>query len=199
MQNIDAIIRRPIWVGLLLSIAIHAAVLNNRSLFTPPVPHMATGRTVVQLTLLSSMNHPESTPETFTAATLDKATLQPAPQSTATEVPQEAAATETIEQIATPIEDKGVITEAVAVGTFHPAYPRISKRRGEEGTVMLSLRVLKDGSVGKADILQSSGFRRLDEAAVQGALQTAFTPALRLGRPVESTTRLSYTFRLTDD
>jgi hypothetical protein len=30
-------------------------------------------------------------------------------------------------------------------------------------------------------------------------MQTTFTPAVRLGHPVESTTRLSYTFKLTDD
>ena len=63
----------------------------------------------------------------------------------------------------------------------------------------VEVQVLADGSVGQADILQTSGFRRLDEAAVKGALQTAFTPAIRMGRPVASTTRLSYTFRLTDD
>ena len=89
--------------------------------------------------------------------------------------------------------------EAVATGTFHPDYPRISKRRGEEGTVILTVQVLDNGSVGTADIVQSSGFRRLDEAAIKGALKTTFSPAVRLGHPVASTTQLSYTFRLTND
>jgi protein TonB len=199
MQYTNAITRQPIIIGLLLSIAVHAAVLYIRSLYTPPMPHMATGRTVVQLTLLPSMNHPESTPEMISAPPFEELALQPETISTTAEVMHETATAESIEQEATLREDKGVITEAVADGAFHPAYPRISKRRGEEGTVMLSVQVLKNGSVGKAGILQSSGFRRLDEAAVKGAMQTTFTPAVRLGHPVESTTRLSYTFRLTDD
>ena len=193
MQNIDAIVRWPIGVGLLLSIAIHAAVLNSRNLYTPPIPHMATGRTVVQLTLLPSMDRMAS------VAAPDEATLHQETISTATEVTQQTAPAESIEQMAAPIDNKGVIAEAVATGTFHPAYPRISKRRGEEGTILLSVQVLRNGSAGQVEMLQSSGFRRLDEAAVNAALQTTFTPAVRLGHPVESITRLSYTFRLTDD
>ena len=199
MQYTNAITHQPIIIGLLLSIAVHAAVFYNRSLYTQPMPHMATGKTVVQLTLLPSMNHRMSPPEPVSAHARKAEVLQPETISTMAEMPHETAAAESIEQDAALEEDKGVMTEAVATGTFHPTYPRISKRRGEEGTVMLTVRVLNDGSVGKADILQSSGFRRLDEAAVKGALQTTFTPAVRLGHPVESSTRLSYTFRLTDD
>ena len=199
MQYTNAITRQPIIIGLLLSVAIHAAVLNNRSLYNPPVPHMATGRTVVRLTLLPSMNRPESTSEAVSMPNQEASALQSETVSTTALVASETAATESIEQEATLKEDKGVMTEAAASGTFHPTYPRISKRRGEEGTVILSVHVLDSGSVGRADILQSSGFRRLDEAALKGALKTTFIPALRYGHPVESTTRLSYTFRLTDD
>lgn len=199
MQYTNAITHQPIIIGLLLSIAIHVVVLYNRSPYTPPRPHMATGKTVVQLTLLPSMNRPAGTPETVSGTTHMAEALQPETTVTTAEVAHETAAAEAIEQNATLEKDKGVMTEAVAMGAFHPTYPRISKRRGEEGTVMLTVQVLGNGSVGKADILQSSGFRRLDEAAVKAALQTTFTPAVRLGHPIESTTRLSYTFRLTDD
>lgn len=95
--------------------------------------------------------------------------------------------------------DKGVTAAAAATGTFRPTYPRISRRRGEEGTVSLSIQVLADGSVGQVSVLQSSGHRRLDEAAIEGARQTIFNPALVLGQPVDSTINLSYAFRLTHD
>jgi protein TonB len=199
MQYDNTITRQPIIIGLLLSIAVHAAILYNRSLDTPPLPHMATGRTVVQLTLIPSINQSAGTLESAFIPKPVASSLPSETITTAAEVPYETVADESIEQEAALEEDKGIMTEAVTAGVFHPAYPRISKRRGEEGTVLLSVRVRKNGSVAKADILQSSGFRRLDEAAVKGAIQTTFTPARRLGRPVASTTRLSYTFRLTDD
>lgn len=199
MQYTNAIARQPIIIGLLLSIAVHAAVLYNRSLYTPPLPHMATGRTAVQLTLIPSIDQSAATLESVFIPKPVASSLPSETISSTAEATHETAADDSIEQETALEEDKGIITEAVAAGAFHPAYPRISKRRGEEGTVTLSVRVLRDGSVAQADILESSGYRRLDEAAVKGALQTTFTPALRLGRPVESTTRLSYTFRLTDD
>ena len=40
---------------------------------------------------------------------------------------------------------------------------------------------------------------RLDEAALKAAQNTQFTPAKQLGRNIDSTTELSFTFRLTDD
>ena len=199
MQNIDAIIRWPMWIGLLLSIVIHVAMLNNRSFYTPPRPQMATGRTVVQLTLLPTSAGAANPPATINTPAHEGRSPQPKTMPVEAEIGQEPVIRKSIEQEASLEEEKGVVSSAVATGTFHPAYPRISKRRGEEGTVILSVRVLANGSVGKAEILQSSGFRRLDDTAMQGALQTTFTPAVRMGRPVESTTRLSYTFRLTDD
>jgi protein TonB len=202
MQYTNTIARQPIIVSLLLSIAIHVAMLYQRSLYTPPLPEMATGRTVVQLTLLPSRSSPAGASEPL--ASTPHATQLPRPTAEPVQKPMEKAVLETttpesIDRDATIEEDKGVTTDAVAASAFHPTYPRISKRRGEEGSVILSVQVLANGSVGQVDILQTSGFRRLDEAAVKGALQTTFTPAIRMGRPVESTTRLSYTFRLTDD
>jgi protein TonB len=48
-----------------------------------------------------------------------------------------------------------------------PDYPPMSKRLGEEGSVVLELYVLEDGRVGEAKVKTSSGFPRLDEAALK--------------------------------
>lgn len=48
-----------------------------------------------------------------------------------------------------------------------PDYPPMSKRLGEEGSVVLELYVLEDGRVGEARLKTSSGFPRLDEAAIK--------------------------------
>jgi protein TonB len=103
------------------------------------------------------------------------------------------------EQDAALESDKGVSTTALVASSFRPTYPRISRRRGEAGTVVLSIQVLANGSAGDVQILQSSGYHRLDNAALQGAKQVQYTPALQHGEAIRSTLQLSYTFRLTDD
>jgi len=46
-------------------------------------------------------------------------------------------------------------------------YPLISKARREEGTVYISFTVNKDGSISNIKINKSSGFKRLDKAALK--------------------------------
>ena len=52
-----------------------------------------------------------------------------------------------------------------------PEYPTMSRRLGEEGTAILLLTVDEDGRVTAATLETSSGFERLDEAAVKEALR----------------------------
>ena len=59
-----------------------------------------------------------------------------------------------------------------------PPYPAESKRLDEEGTVILKLDVLENGRVTTAEIEKSSGFKRLDDAAISHAVkQWRFLPA----------------------
>ncbi len=52
-----------------------------------------------------------------------------------------------------------------------PEYPTMSRRLGEEGVVVLLLTVDEDGRVTAATLDTSSGFERLDEAAVKEAMR----------------------------
>lgn len=65
-----------------------------------------------------------------------------------------------------------------------PEYPPLSKRDGEEGTVILRVLVNTQGRPERIDIKQSSGFARLDEAARQAVSRYLFKPYLEDGRPV---------------
>lgn len=66
-----------------------------------------------------------------------------------------------------------------------PDYPPQSKRLGEEGATILRLYILEDGRVGDVQIGTSSGFPRLDEAAVKHAKRSwRFLPATEGGKPV---------------
>jgi protein TonB len=190
-------------IGIVLSIALHGAALYSKGIYTPPVPALEQGRTVVHLTLVPSMASQASTPEPSVEKPIEQPTETPAPIPIEKAVESKAVAqTEAVdspEQDASLQEDKGVITDTALSGPFRPPYPRMSKLRGETGTVRLSIQVLNDGSVGAVEMLQSSGYRRLDEAAQKAARKTTFTPAAQFGRNIDSETELSFTFRLTDD
>jgi len=66
-----------------------------------------------------------------------------------------------------------------------PTYPRLSRRRGEEGTVLLQLMVRKDGSVAQVRIKQSSGYPRLDQAALEAVRGWKYNPATRDGKAID--------------
>jgi protein TonB len=80
-----------------------------------------------------------------------------------------------------------------------PEYPMISKRLGEEGTVVMLLLVTEDGHVADAKLDKSSGFPRLDEAALRESRRWRLIPAKEGAKPVASWGRFAMTFRLTDE
>ncbi len=84
----------------------------------------------------------------------------------------------------------------VALQTFEPEYPRLSVRLGEEGTVVVRIDVGADGSVVDVAVLESSGFSRLDEAAVSALRRWVFKPALAAGRAVAGSLEHRVVFRL---
>lgn len=193
-----SVIDLPLLACVALSIAIHAALLYTRGLYTPPAPHFEPGRTVMKLTLTPSAPSRAAAPEPAAVQPVPVPAVQPVVQSR----PEPRAEQQTVdaaEQDASLIEDKGVVTEASAASLRRPAYPRISRLRGEEGVVTLSIEVLASGKAGKVEVVQSSGYRRLDEAARKAALGSTYTPARLTGRAVDSVVELSFTFRLTDD
>lgn len=77
-----------------------------------------------------------------------------------------------------------------------PAYPALSRRFGETGKVVLRVTLDESGRVAKATVDRSSGFARLDEAALAAVRNWRCTPALRNGRPVEATAVQPFNFVL---
>ena len=62
-----------------------------------------------------------------------------------------------------------------------PPYPALSKRLGEQGKVVLRVRIEPDGTASKAEIQTSSGYERLDQTAQQTVLRWRFVPGKRNG------------------
>ncbi|GEM_PF-3154585 len=62
-------------------------------------------------------------------------------------------------------------------GCDKPHYPLVSRRLSEQGSVVLRFLVAPDGSVQKGMVSTSSGFDRLDQAALDSLSQCRFNPA----------------------
>jgi protein TonB len=62
-----------------------------------------------------------------------------------------------------------------------PAYPALSKRLGEQGRVVIRTFISTDGTATQAHVSQSSGFDRLDQAALSTALKWHYAPGRRAG------------------
>jgi protein TonB len=63
------------------------------------------------------------------------------------------------------------------IASDKPAYPSASRRAGEEGTTRLQVCVNAAGRVTSVSVAGSSGYQRLDDAAMQWLRGERFTPA----------------------
>lgn len=77
-----------------------------------------------------------------------------------------------------------------------PVYPAMSRRLGEEGKVVLRVRVSAQGASLSVDIKQSSGFARLDEAARAAVEKWRFVPAKQGSDAVDSSVLVPLNFTL---
>ncbi len=108
-----------------------------------------------------------------------------------------APAAESVQQDAD-LKQKGVETAPQRLQSFQPRYPRLSRRRGEEGTVKVALTVTTTGKAVDIRISKSSGYRLLDNAALGAVRKSRFKPATQNGQPIDSPLEQSFIFRLED-
>lgn len=79
---------------------------------------------------------------------------------------------------------------------FKPEYPARSIQRHESGQVNVQVVVDTSGRVHDARIVSSSGFDRLDEAALKAARRSTFYPYMEHGRPIYARAIVPYRFNL---
>lgn len=75
-------------------------------------------------------------------------------------------------------------TDAAHLNNPRPAYPALSRRLGEEGKVLLDVYILANGNVGEVKLNTTSGFSRLDNAALQAVRTWKFLPATQGAKPI---------------
>ena len=76
------------------------------------------------------------------------------------------------------------------------AYPAQSRRLGETGVVVLRVELGESGNVALARVDRSSGYPRLDEAALAAVRTWRCTPATRNGHPVRAVALQPFNFIL---
>lgn len=86
--------------------------------------------------------------------------------------------------------------DARAFNNRQPRYPNLSRRLGEQGTVVLELVIEPDGTVSDLRVLESSGYPRLDKAALEAVQTWRYHPATRGGKPIRMRYVQEITFRL---
>ncbi|WOD20571.1 energy transducer TonB [Paraburkholderia kirstenboschensis] len=79
-----------------------------------------------------------------------------------------------------------------------PDYPALSRRRGEAGTAYVRFVVGLTGKLENIELKKSSGFSRLDDAALAAAHSSACKPYLEDGQPVRAAYTQPYNFNLED-
>ena len=98
-----------------------------------------------------------------------------------------------------PVPPPVIVTPARAIMSTHtiPDYPPVSRRLAEQGTLRLRLAIGVNGAVEDAQIEASSGYKRLDDAAVQWVkAHWRYEPAMQGAKPVASTATAQVTFAL---
>ncbi len=93
----------------------------------------------------------------------------------------------------------GAAQAATSVGVLrsvHPVYPRIAKKSGWEGTVLVRVTVETNGRASKAIVSRSSGHKVLDDAAVKAVKRWAFRPARDGNIPIRTQVVIPIKFSL---
>lgn len=145
---------------------------------TPPTPTtLAVQETTPSATELATVA------TSTTVATAHTATSNQASAPTAQAVPAPAA-------LVLPSSDADYLNNP------RPPYPPMSKRLREQGKVVVRTLIGVDGTAQQAEIKLSSGFDRLDQAALATALRWRYVPGKRAGIAETMWFNLPFTFVL---
>jgi len=125
------------------------------------------------------------------APTSERAVKAPEPEPLPVEKPTE--------EIPIEPESESVVlpsADATELNNKAPVYPGMSKKLKEEGTVLLKILVTKEGRVADIEIKNSSGFKRLDDAAVKAIKRWKFNPATQAGAAIDYWYDIDFEFSL---
>ena len=123
----------------------------------------------------------QPTPPQPVASTEPAPVQAPAPVATTPAAPPIEAATVATAPAAARIELPS--SNAAYLNNPRPAYPALSRRLGEQGKVVVRVLIGVDGTAQQAEIRTSSGYERLDQAALATVRSWRYVPGKRGGVP----------------
>ena len=82
------------------------------------------------------------------------------------------------------------------IDEIKPEYPYFAEKRGHEGKVLLRVEVLPSGKSGRIEIVESSGYRELDQAAKNVIPKWKFKPKVTNGEPSVGEKLMTITFKI---
>lgn len=86
------------------------------------------------------------------------------------------------------------------ISTTKPiAYPRWAIQQQWQGDIVLALEILTDGTVGRMQVMESTGRGLLDRAAMEAVKTWTFHPAMQDGKPVVECIQIPVRFQLSKD
>ena len=102
------------------------------------------------------------------------------------------------EPVLNPPLHQGIIKEAIPLYKENPSpkYPRLARRRGYQGTVVLNVLVSKEGKVAEVEVIESSHYSILDKAALTTVKKWRFKPGERGSQKVDMRVRVPIRFQL---
>ena len=215
------------WITGAAVLALHAAVIAAIALFHSPEPVKVATPLVVVATLISPQPAPVPVPtppqrpkpvekpkpqvhktpvaQRPTPRALPKTTSAPTPIPAAEPTPPAPPAPPQPAAPPAPPPPAPAINPNIPKNVKHltcaatpPDYPALSRRRGETGTAVIQFVVDTAGRVESAHIKSSSGFSRLDDAALAAALASPCTPYMEAGQAVKAITERPYSFSLSN-
>ena len=143
---------------------------------TPPTPVRPALQPTAPATVRTAPTSP-SAPSTPSASTDTPPATASASASTTASSTNARQAPATVAALVLPSSDADYLNNPP------PAYPRMSRRMGEQGTVLVRVFINTEGRAEKAEIRTSSGYARLDEAALETVQRWRYVPGQRAGQP----------------
>jgi protein TonB len=95
-------------------------------------------------------------------------------------------------RVALPSAPKSDLVPASLVSRVNPLYPSLARQLGVSGTVVMEVKIEKNGSVGAVRV--TAGAMQLRQAAIDAVKQWRYKPASLNGSPVESTAEVKVNF-----
>lgn len=188
--------RKPNWSGILAILALHALVLT--ALVKLDVIPMAKAKSApLVIDLIAEPAPPPAVeqpkPEPAVERPVESPVVTPPPIVQTSAAPPPTVVTSPVPPPPRPATIAAPPAGPVSVANLDermiegepPRYPTESRRKKEQGTVVLRLLIGTDGRVQQVSIAESSGFERLDKAALDAARRWRWQPMLRDGVPVE--------------